>query len=97
MKKRIIKKDPTINLKWHGPMPNRDLEELEHVVKEDIERSLKGLKKPGDLIFHTVFVGETMDDENVIVWGEEDDPDTFHCEYAEKAEWVSFDKDGNEL
>ena len=90
-------KDKQITLKWHGVLPPGILEEVEWSVREDIKQNLTGLKKPGDLIFHTVFLGETMDDENVTVWGEVGDPDTFHCEWAEKAEWVSFDKDGNKL
>ena len=62
-----------ITLKWHGEMPNLDLDDLELSVLKDIKVSLNSLDNPSDLIFHTVFLGEDYDGPNVVVWGEAND------------------------
>ena len=90
MNRHIIKKDLIINLKWHGELPPVSFDELEWAVREDIEENLRGLKRPGDLMFHTIFLGHTPDDNIVTVWGEETDPNTFHCRWVERVNWVSI-------
>ena len=82
-----------ITLKWHGEMPDLDIDQLELEVLTDIKKSLKSLDNPSDLIFHTVFLGEDYDGPNVMVWGETDDNRHYHCQYYTKTEWVTLDED----
>jgi hypothetical protein len=85
-----------IKLVWVDSKPPIDIEQIELEVRNDIERSLKGLKKPSDLKFHTVFLGETIDDQNISVWGVPNDDETFYCTWYETAEWGSLDESGLE-
>jgi hypothetical protein len=80
-----------ITLQWHGETPETNHDELELAVLTDIKRSLGSLDKPSDLVFHTVFLGKDMDGPNVMVWGEDNDDDHFHCQYYTDAEWVTLD------
>lgn len=80
-----------VKLKWHGELPaSQNMDELEHKVALDLTSVLDNVESPSKLIFHTVFVGKTMRDEIVTVWGEQDDDENFHCEYVENPEWVSL-------
>ena len=72
-----------IKLIWDGEHP-----ELDDLVKQDL-KSLIGLRKPSDLITHSIFLGKDYDGPSVGVWGEEDS-DAFHCRYYEKTEWKSL-------
>jgi hypothetical protein len=93
----MMEKDQPYKLCWCSRLPPGDLDEVERKIHEDIKRgSLKGLKKPGDLIFHTVFIGEDIDGPHVLLWGEEGDDDTFHCEWSDFG-WIHIDADGNEI
>lgn len=80
-----------ITLKWHGDLPDINLDELELEVLTDIKNSLTSLDKPSDLIFHTVFLGEDYDGPNVAVWGKEGDDNHFHCQYYTESNWVTLD------
>ncbi len=82
-------------LVWHGDEPNFLLE-IEKTVWEDIESSLWGLDNPSDLIFHTVFLSSDMDGEHVIVWGEPEDIDNFHCQWYATGEIVPLNNIINE-
>lgn len=73
----------SIALVWHGEHP-----ELDDIVKKDI-KSLRGLRKPEDLMTHSVFLGDSYDGPSVAVWGEVGS-DAFHCEYHAKTIWVSL-------
>lgn len=86
-----------VRLKWHGNLPSdKNIDKLEMEVMIDIKRNITRLSKPSNLTFHTVFVGKTLNDEIVAVWGEEGDDDYFHCEYVSNPEWVSL-KDLEEM
>lgn len=81
----------TVKIKWHGDLPvNRNIDELELLIFQDIKKLFDNFDKPSNLVFHTVFVGKTMQDDIVSVWGEIGDDDNIHCEYVEKPEWVSL-------
>lgn len=84
-----------IKLKWHGEVPqDKNLDELELTIMKDIEKVFSKMSdpRPSKLITHTVFIGETMYDECVSVWGVENDDHNFHCEYIIKPEWVSLNQ-----
>jgi hypothetical protein len=79
-----------IKLKWHGEIPDNILE-IEHVVQQDLVKLHEDLdKKPSNLIFHTVFVGEDPDGPIVHVWSEDNDDEQYHCEYDAAPVWQSF-------
>lgn len=85
-----------IKLQWHGFTPD---EELHAKVVENIRLELSYLDQPSDLIFHTYFIGPTLDDASVFVWGEPGS-DFFHCEYSPTTEFVSLKEehgDGNDV
>lgn len=80
-----------VKLKWHGlPPTNHNLDELEKKVILDLISVLDNVEYPSKLVFHTVFIGKTMRDEIVSVWGEEGDNENFHCEYILHPEWISL-------
>lgn len=91
-KKQKWKAD-TVELVWHGIRPVG----LDERVRDDLRESLEGggLRKPGSLIFHTVFLTRDSDGPIVHVWGEKDDPLRFHLEYILKPEWVTIGEDAN--
>ncbi len=81
-----------INLVWeseaHPEHEEQIIRELNDLLENDLE-------KPSDLIIHSIFVGDSMEDGPcVVVWGNEDDEndENFYCEYQEKIKWVSIGK-----
>lgn len=70
---------------WHGAYHDG----MNEVVRDDILKSLTRLKKPSDLITHTIFLSDDMDGPSVSVWGEEGD-DRFHAEYIDQTKWESL-------
>jgi len=90
----MSKSDRSINLVWYNQLPAGREEEINQLVCEDLERNLGGsLEKPSELIFHTAFIGNTMYDEAVAVWGNPNDNKNFHCEYVDKIEWVNLSEE----
>jgi hypothetical protein len=83
-----------ILLKWDsGTEPPIDkIEEIERIVTIDIRESLGSLDNPGDLVFHTVFLGDPRNnaDPIVSVYGDENDPEHFYCVYTENPAWRSL-------
>lgn len=79
-----------ITLKWHGDLPDRDIDQLELVVLKDLKQNLTSLGNPSDLICHVVTLTNDYDGPTVYVWGEPGDNNHFHCEYTDKAEWVTL-------
>jgi hypothetical protein len=80
-----------IRLKWHGALPDTNMDELGLTVIQDIQSGLWGLERPSELIFHTVFLSKSYDGPCVTVWGVEGDDEQFHCEYQEDPEFVNGD------
>lgn len=73
-------------LVWHGERP-ADVEER---VREDLKDELSDLKKAGDLVFHTVFLGDDLETcATVVVYGVRGS-DALHCQYHEDAEWETL-------
>lgn len=72
-------KDSSITLQWTNDRPDG----TDEAVIADIATSLRGLKSPEDLLYHTVFLGDDMETSpGVDVTGEEGNPN-FICEYFE--------------
>ena len=88
-----------MKLIWKNNPPVDEIINIEKIVKEDIEINLSSIDKPSELIFHTVFLSHTenyKEEPIVLVWGEEDDDENYHCEYIKDPEWKSlksFDDD----
>lgn len=80
-----------IRITWHGTPEHMDLA-TELAVRNIRDELIDRLDRPGDLIHHTIFLGETMHVGPVIhVWGEEGD-DAFHCEWDDEIGWVSLEE-----
>lgn len=76
-----------VEIQWHGPVP--EIENIEQLIRKDCKQSLWGLSKVSSLIFHTIFVGKTMDDEQIIAWGEEGN-EQLHIEYITEPKWINL-------
>lgn len=79
----------TVELKWYGPLPS--VANVEQIIKDDCATNLKGLEKVSELIFHTVFLSDTHDIDNVFCWGAEND-ECLHCEYIPLPKWVAMNE-----
>lgn len=78
-----------IEICWHGdPCPDEYQDEL----MSDLVSLTKDLSSPSDLFFHTVILTPDYNGPTIIVWGEEDDDERFHCQYDEVTEWVSVEE-----
>ena len=70
-----------IQLKWHGEVPSTvNVYDLEKTILEDMVIYLSSIDKPSKLIYHTIFLGDGVEDPSVLVWGEENDDEYYHCE-----------------
>jgi len=88
----IDEQEPVINwhevkIVWHSDVPN--IPNYEQAIIEDCERSLWGLDRVSELIFHHIFLGPNMDNDVVIAWGEEDNED-LHCEFLPSVIWANM-------
>jgi hypothetical protein len=61
-------------------------ETLEYVIPE-LESVFKNLEKAEDLIFHTIFVGPSMDGPIVMAYGKENDPNIY-LDYLDDVQWM---------
>lgn len=61
-------------------------ETLEYVIPE-LESIFKNLEKAEDLIFHTIFVGPSMDGPIVMAYGKENDPNIY-LDYLDDVQWM---------
>lgn len=59
---------------------------LEYVFPE-IERVMSSLEKAEDLIFHTIFIGSSMDGPIVMAYGKEGD-DKVYLDYLDDVQWI---------
>ena len=78
-----------IRLHWHSEYTP----DLEDAVVQDIQLHLEDLDAPEELFFHTVFLGDDIqNDPNVLIWGDEDEPGVFQCRYNAQPQWETLDK-----
>jgi|APIni6443716594_1056825.scaffolds.fasta_scaffold5436447_1 hypothetical protein len=61
-------------------------ETLEYVIPE-LESIFKDLEKAEDLIFHTIFVGPSMDGPIVMAYGKEND-ENIYLDYLDDVQWM---------
>lgn len=81
-----------INLKWHDEIPDTLLE-IEDIVRQELIPIDKNLEnKCSSLIFHQIFLTEDYEGPSVIVWGEENDDDFYHCKHILKSEYISLNE-----
>jgi hypothetical protein len=76
-----------VKLQWHTDLP--PYENIDSIIQKYCAKSLSGLEKVSELIFHTIFLSESLDEHVVIVWGELDSED-LHCDYQSQAKWESL-------
>lgn len=71
----------TVKIQWIGDPVD------EAGLREDMAKSLAGLEKVVDLVFHTHFTTGDLDGPYIYVFG---DDDQLVAQYFEKSEWVSL-------
>ena len=76
-------KFPIVWVSDHAPQVE---ETLEYVIPE-LESIFKDLEKAEDLIFHTIFVGPSMDGPIVMAYGKENDPNIY-LDYLDDVQWM---------
>lgn len=78
-----------INLVWEeGAIPPESVRvDVACMVRQDIRFNLRDLRRPSDLITHTVFLTNSYHGPSVGVWGKKDSDD-FHCAYTDQTTWV---------
>lgn len=78
-------------MKWYVEPPTEA--DKAKVAAELEELLADGLDNPEELIFHNVFLGESMYGPSVVVWGMGNDPGVFHCEYTAETKWETVGRD----
>lgn len=81
----------TYGLKWETEVPNLNEQETKHLAAE-IARVNEDLESPEDLIFHTVWLDDSMDGPCVIVVGKPGDRDNFYLSYYNETNWVTLEE-----
>lgn len=82
----------TYQVKFHGRRPP-NYEKIFTGLKQDLDSLYNDLdRRPSKLIFHHYFPDGT-DGPHISVWGDEDQPNVFQCEYVHKTTWVSIKND----
>jgi hypothetical protein len=52
---------------------------------------MKELSKAEDLIFHTIFIGPSMDGPIVMAYGKENDPNIY-LDYLDDVQWIRMEE-----
>lgn len=68
------------------------VEDTIEIVFPELEKVMDKLEKAEDLIFHTIFVGKSMDGPIVMAYGKEGDPNIY-LDYLDDVKWVTFGDD----
>jgi hypothetical protein len=66
------------------------VEDTLEIVFPELEKVMEKLEKAEDLIFHTIFVGKSMDGPIVMAYGKENDPNVY-LDYLDDVKWVTMD------
>lgn len=64
---------------------------MEYVFPELID-AFKDLEKAEDLIFHTIFIGSSIDGPIVMAYGKENDPNIY-LDYLDDVQWIRITDD----
>ncbi len=82
----------TYNVEWETEQPELTEDNLKAIAR-DLALLTEDLDKPGDLIFHHIWLTEDMDGPVVMVYGKDESPDTFYMSYYPTTEWTILDED----
>lgn len=79
----------SVKLIWTTPEPPKEL--VERTERELVALVVGGLTAPEELIFHNV-MDDTPDHNPVVfVYGDENNPGAFMCEWNPEAKWTVMD------
>jgi hypothetical protein len=67
------------------------IEDTEMYVLPELEKVMKELGKAEDLIFHTIFIGPSMDGPIVMAYGKENDPNIY-LDYLDDVQWIRMEE-----
>jgi hypothetical protein len=67
------------------------IEDTEEYVLPELEKVMKELGKAEDLIFHTIFIGPSMDGPIVMAYGKENDPNIY-LDYLDDVQWIRMEE-----
>jgi hypothetical protein len=67
------------------------IEDTEMYVLPELEKVMKELSKAEDLIFHTIFIGPSMDGPIVMAYGKENDPNIY-LDYLDDVQWIRMEE-----
>jgi hypothetical protein len=76
-------------IEWENEHPELTEEQSKKLAGE-LAYLTEQLEKPGDLIFHHVWLTEDTDGPMVMVYGKDDVTDTFFMTYYEETEWTTL-------
>lgn len=65
---------------------------VDRVVAECVDLIAGGLKRPESLVTHTVVLTNDYYGPGVHVWGDDDHPGVFNCEYISALKWVTVNE-----
>jgi hypothetical protein len=68
------------------------IEDTEMYVLPELEKVMKELGKAEDLIFHTIFIGPSMDGPIVMAYGKENDPNIY-LDYLDDVQWIRMEEE----
>jgi hypothetical protein len=68
------------------------IEDTEEYVLPELEKVMKELGKAEDLIFHTIFIGPSMDGPIVMAYGKENDPNIY-LDYLDDVQWIRMEEE----
>jgi hypothetical protein len=68
------------------------IEDTEMYVFPELEKVMKELGKAEDLIFHTIFIGPSMDGPIVMAYGKENDPNIY-LDYLDDVQWIRMEEE----
>lgn len=61
-------------------------------IEPDLYELFLGLSKAEDLIFHTIFIGTSIDDPIVMAYGKENDLNVY-LDYLDDVQWIRYTDD----
>ena len=67
------------------------IEDTEMYVLPELEKVMKELGKAEDLIFHTIFIGPSMDGPIVMAYGKENDLNIY-LDYLDDVQWIRMEE-----
>jgi hypothetical protein len=82
-------------IEWLSDEPSITEEEWV-IINREIDYISESLEKASDLIFHTISLTGSYDENIIIVDGKDDVDNTLFLTYYETSKWITFDDIGGE-